>query len=165
MSGYRKSVTWPFDPSARRVTAACRGASPFASSAFPRSTCRSAPMSEPLLLLLLLGVITASLCFMTVTLFVTARVLRTTLRRVDVILPEAEQALREARYSLRQARRLLAKGDRAAQHVESVVHRACDAAAAALERIVQLKGSVEHFVMGRLGNGAGAEPRHHHRGK
>ena len=106
-------------------------------------------MPNALPLLVCLGLISGCAVAMTVTMVWTARDLRRTLRRVNTILPTAEKALRDVHQALDHVRRLLTRADRATRHVETVVHQVCDTA--------------EHTVHKWLGNGAGADPRRHHR--
>ena len=111
-------------------------------------------MGEPVLPILFLGVIAVCLVIITITMTATASRLRLILRRIDAVLPSTEQAVREFRQSFRQARHLLAIANQAMRRVEVVVQRGCDAASGALDRL----------GFG-IGNGAGADPRRHHRGR
>ena len=89
--------------------------------------------------------------------------LRDTLRRLNVVLPEADRTLREARRAIHHVRRITASGQHAAQRLERVVHRACDAASEALDQMVSVKQRTIHALLGRFGNGTRAEPRPRHR--
>ena len=111
----------------------------------------------------LLGLATACLFVMTLTILVMAAELRRTLRRLNAMLPDAAQALHDARRIFRQGRRLLARADVAAGHVQNVIHQACDAATDALGAIGRVKARTQRFWAKRFGNGAGAEPRRHDR--
>ena len=120
-------------------------------------------MTDSLLTVLLLGVIAGCAVAATACLLTTARDLRAALQRLQTVLPEAEGALRESRHALRQARRLLARGDNASRHVETVILRACEAASEALERLGQMRTAATHLFHARTRNGTRAEPRPNHR--
>ena len=108
---------------------------------------------------LLLGVMSFCLIVMTVTVVRLTCDVRTTLRRLNLILPEA-------RRSLQHVRRLLTRINRATQHVEAVIHAACETASGALARLGLWKDHVQAVVnryVGNVGNGTGAGPRRHHR--
>lgn len=110
-------------------------------------------------LVLLLGVISLCLIVMTVTVVRLTCDVRTTLRRVNLILPEA-------RRSLQHVRRLLTRTNRATQHVEAVIHAACDTASGALTQMGRWKDRARVVVsryIGNGGHGAGAVPRRRHR--
>ena len=122
-------------------------------------------MPETPLGLLFLGILTACLLVITLTIFVTAGELRRTLRRLNVMLPDAARAMHDARRMLRRGRRLLARADAASGYVEAVIRQACDAATDVLNAIGRFKTRTEMLWTKRFGNGAGAEPRRHHRGR
>ena len=111
----------------------------------------------------LLGLATACLFIMTLTILVLSAELRLALRRFNAILPEAAQAVHDARRIFRQGRRLLLRADVAAGHLQGVIHQACDAATDALGALGRVKERTQMFWTKRFGNGAGAEPRRHHR--
>ena len=109
-------------------------------------------MSETSIFLTMLGVITVCCLAVTVTLARTAWDVRGTLR--------------EARRSLRDARRLIVRADRVSRDVERLAHRACEIAASALERMARWPGRARGLFSGEhVGNGAGVEPRRHHRSR
>ena len=118
-------------------------------------------MSDAALLLWLLGLISACVLILTVTLVVTARQARRTLRHLDVVLPDAAQAAREARRVMQHSRRLLVAANQATGHVEAVIRRACDAVSAALDQFDLLKERTIHVLTRPFGNGTGAGPRPH----
>jgi hypothetical protein len=89
--------------------------------------------------------------------------LRRTLRRIELVAPEARGMLREARAALRQSRRLLSRGANAGRQVEAVVLQACEVAGEALERLGRMREAAGRLLTLRTRNGAGAEPRAHHR--
>jgi hypothetical protein len=113
-------------------------------------------MAESAPTLILLGVASACLLTATIALSIAVAELRRTLRGVNRMLPEARVACRELH-------RLLGRANRTTGHVEAVVHRACEAASAGLDRLLRFGGGAEHVLMKRIGNGAGAGPRRHHR--
>ena len=113
----------------------------------------------------LLGIVTACLVILTLTVLVTAGELRRTLRRLNLMLPETAQAVHDARRMFRQGRRLLARADAAAGRVEAIIHQACDAATDMLGAIGRFKTRTQTLWTKRFGNGAGADPRRHHRGR
>ena len=120
-------------------------------------------MPEAALVTLLLGVISVCLVAITVTALVTAREFRMTLRRINTMLPRADRALQDAQRSLTLMRQCVTRADLAAQRVEAVVHAACDVASEAVTRFSRWKGQAQQFFTARFGNGAGSEPRPHHR--
>lgn len=122
-------------------------------------------MSEFSFTLMVLGVISVCLLVNTVTLLLTALQFRRTLHRVNAILPDAARAIREGHRSLRRVRRLLVRVDRAARPIEAVIRRAGELAAETIERVGLFRDRAEHALLGRLGNGAGAEPRRYHRSR
>ena len=111
----------------------------------------------------LLSLATACLFIMTLAILMIAGDLRLALRRLNAMLPEAAQAVHDARRVFRLGRRLLARADVAAGHVQGVIHQACDAATDALGAIGRVQTRTQMFWAKRFGNGAGAEPRRHHR--
>lgn len=121
-------------------------------------------MSEASLALIFLAAMSLSLLVTTVAVLILARDVRVMLRALRSALPEAKQAIREARQSLRHVRRMLTAADRATERVEAVIHTACGVASDSLDRLTRAQHTVESFWMKRFGNGAGAEPRRHHRG-
>ena len=112
-----------------------------------------------------LVIATACLVLLTFTVLVTAGELRRTLRRLNAMLPETAQAVHDARRMFRQGRRLLARADAAAGRVEAVLQQACDAATDVLGAIGRFKTRTQTLWTKRFGNGAGADPRRHHRGR
>ena len=108
-------------------------------------------MSDAPFLWLCLGI--ATVCLVTITL------------TMLVLAGELRQTLQDGRRTFRQGRRLLARANAATGRVEAVIHQACDAAADALGAIGRLKTRTRMLWMKRFGNGAGAEPRRHHRGR
>ncbi len=116
--------------------------------------------SLPVILLLL-----ASLCFlaMTVTMVLTAREFRETLRKFNAILPGADHALQEARQSLREMHQLLARVNTASRKVEAVVHDACEVVSGTIGQVARWRRTAQTFLKTHVGNGAGADPRRHHR--
>ena len=106
-------------------------------------------MNESSLLLAGAAVIGACLIMTTVAALSTMRELRATMR--------------DARRSLRETKALLARWNALARRVEAVVGSACGVASAALGELVHWKTQAEQLFTGRLGNGAGAEPRRHGR--
>ena len=122
-------------------------------------------MSSVALLPLCLAVISLCLLAITLTVDMTARELRQTLRRLSVMLPEADLARRDARRSLHRINRVLARADAAGRHLESVVHQMCDTASGTLERFASFGASARRFWLEHVGNGAGEEPRRRHRSR
>ena len=122
-------------------------------------------MADPLVLLALLVVVTACVLAMTIAVALTAWEFRRTLRRVNAILPGADRAIREAHRSLEQIRWLLTRTNHVSRHVEAVIHQGCDAASDTLRRFLRMKEQAQAFWAARFGNGAGAEPRSHHRSR
>ena len=106
-------------------------------------------MNESSLVLAGAAVIGACLIMTTVAALSTMRELRATMR--------------DARRSLRETEALLARWNALARRVEAVVGSACGVASAALDELVHWKARAERLFTGRLGNGAGAEPRRHGR--
>ena len=76
---------------------------------------------------------------------------------------DVQDAVRETRYAMRQARRLLARGDHATRHVESVVIRACEVAAKAVAQFSHMRNAARHLFNGNGRHGARSGPRAHHR--
>ena len=120
-------------------------------------------MAESWLVVVLLGVVSLSVVAMTAILFVTARDFRRTLQELRAMLPNCDEAVHEARRALGEVRHLLKRTDNAARHVETVVHRACQAASEAIERFVFLKERAQTFLAERFGNGARSGPRRQYR--
>lgn len=108
--------------------------------------------------LFLFAVIAVCLVAMTVTMMITARQLHATLRRLSAILPEAGQAMREAN-------RLFRLTHRAARHLETLIDDVCAVASKTVGRLTLLRRSAQRFWATRARNGAGADPRLHHRGR
>ena len=130
---------------------------------FPLSARLRTSMADPIVWLTLLVIVTACVLAMTITVVLTAWEFRRTLRRANAILPGADRAIREAHRSLEHIRRLLIRTNDVSRHVEAVIHQACDAASDTLRRFLRVKEQAQAFWAARLGNGAGAEPRQHHR--
>ena len=122
-------------------------------------------MLDPVVFPALLLIVIACVLAMTITIVLTAREFRRTLRRVNAILPGADRAIRETHQSLEQVRRLLTKTNHASAHIEAVIHQACDAASDTLRRFMRVKEQAQALWSARFGNGAGAEPRRHHRSR
>ena len=119
----------------------------------------------PELLLTLLVATSLCLLILAVVAIYTALDLRTTLRRVNAMLPVAESAIRDARRVLHRTRRIVQRSDLAARQVETIVHRACEVFGGILDRVAPLKTSVERLFF-RHQNGAGPvryKARHKHR--
>ena len=122
-------------------------------------------MPEASLTVVFLGMSSLCLVATTLTIMVTARDVRQTLRRANAMLPDAQQTLSEARHSLQTLHRIFKGATQAAEHVEVVVHQACESASDTLDRLAVLKGRVGGFWTEQFGNGTRAEPRRHHRGR
>ncbi|MBI3321856.1 MAG: hypothetical protein HYZ91_06280 [Candidatus Omnitrophica bacterium] len=120
-------------------------------------------MSDSSLAIILLGVLTGCLVAITFTIWLTARELRQTLRHVNRVFPQADRALREARRSLHGVHEILTRANRSAHDVERVIRRACETVSGVLERVAAFPHRAQEFLSGQFGNGAGAEPRQHHR--
>lgn len=120
-------------------------------------------MDESLFPVILLGTMTVCLLAITVTMVSTARAFRAMLRRLEALLPDADQALRDVPASLRHVRRLLARADWVTEHIESIIHQACDTTSRALEDVSALQRKAQGFFATRFGNGARVELRSHHR--
>lgn len=110
-----------------------------------------------------LAIISCCALVTTFALCLTARELRQTLWRVNALLPSAGRAVRVASRSVQRINRWVTRADQAAQHVEGVIHRACEAATQALDRWTALRGGDRGWRGSRVTNGARAEPRQHHR--
>ena len=95
-------------------------------------------MAESSLVLVLLGLMAGCLMVLTGVVVVTARDLRQTLQRINQTLDEGHA--------------FLARVNTIAQCVVGV-----------FEPLMFLKRQVESLFIERIGNGAGAEPRRHHR--
>jgi hypothetical protein len=121
-------------------------------------------MNSSALIPLWLGLSTLCLLILTGTVVLTAWELRRTLRQLRAVLPDAETALHEVARSLRHVRRLAVRADVVSQDVETVVHRLCGVAGDALMRVQQFADRVRANWSKQGHNGAGAEPRRHHRG-
>ena len=106
-------------------------------------------MSESALSLILLAVIAACALVLTATWLAMAR--------------DVRGAVQETRFAMRQARRLLARGDSATKHVETVVIQVCEAAADAVEQFSQVRKAARHLFNGNGRHGARSGPRAHHR--
>ena len=119
--------------------------------------------TPPTVALLCLGVMSLCAVAMTAAVLLISRDLHRALRRVNAMAPAADEALREAQRAFRHARRLLARAGRTVQPVEAIVRQACEAAAETLQRFRALRLSTERLLGKWVGNGAGAEPRRHHR--
>ena len=120
-------------------------------------------MLDPAVTLLLFSAATICLVVVTVTVVMTAAQVRSTLRRLDALLPDAGEALRELRRSGRQVRQILTRTNMATRSVEGIILRACEAASEALERVALFKESAQQFWSARFSHGAGSGPRSHHR--
>ena len=106
-------------------------------------------MSESAVSLIVLSVIAGCALVLTATWLLMAR--------------DVRGAVRETRFAMRQARRLLARGDNATRHVETVVIRVCKAAADAVEEFSQVREAARHLFNGNGRHGARSGPRAHHR--
>ena len=155
LPGYRKSGQCSFDIATLAVSP-------------QRRRCRiflNLPPAMPETSFWLLSLATACLFIMTLAILMIAGELRLTLRRLNAMLPEAAQAVHDARRMFRQGRRLLTRADAATGHVEAVIHQACDATTDVLGAIGRFQARAGTLWAKRFGNGAGAEPRRHHRGR
>ena len=85
--------------------------------------------------------------------------MRRTLQRVQLMLPGCDQAVQEARGTLTEARQLLARTNDATRHVETVIHKTCDAASGVVEQVIRWKDQARLFVHGGSGNGVKPKPR------
>ena len=106
-------------------------------------------MTDSALALILLAVIAGCAMVLTGTWLLMAR--------------DVQDAVRETRYAMRQARRLLARGDNATRHVESVVIRVCEAAAGAVTQFSQMRKAARHLFNGNGRHGTRSGSRSHHR--
>ena len=106
-------------------------------------------MTDSALSLTLLAVIAACAVVLTGTWLLMAR--------------DVQDAVRETRRAMRQARRLLARGDNATRHVESVIIRACETAAGAVAQFGQMRSVARRLFNGNGRHGARSGPRTHHR--
>ena len=120
-------------------------------------------LTDSPLTLLLLVLNSVCLVLIAIAVVLTARELRDTLRRLNTVLPEADRTLREARRALHHVRRIAVSGHQAAERLERVVHRVCEAASDALDDMVSVKQRTIQALLGRFGNGTRAEPRPRHR--
>ena len=120
-------------------------------------------MTDALLPILLLAIISLSLAVMAITLALVAWDMRRLLRRVEGILPACDQALREAHQVFRQTRQLVKHGTTTAHYIEDLIQKTCGVAEMIVDRVIRLKDRAEEFVEARFGNGAKAELRRHRR--
>ncbi len=110
-------------------------------------------MTERLLILLILGIVGGSLCMMAFVVISAARELRRTLRRIQTMLPGCESTVQEARGTLTEARQLLARTNEATRHVESVIHKTCDAAGGFVDQVARWRDLAHTWWGARSGNG------------
>lgn len=106
-------------------------------------------MNNPAWIALCLGIIGACLTILTMTVVITAAELRRTLR--------------DTRVSLRHVRRLLVRADRATNAVEAIVQQIYETATDTIGQFTRLRRRAQAFWVGHAGNGAGVDPRSHHR--
>ena len=106
-------------------------------------------MSNAAWIVLFLGVVGVCVVALTVTVVITAA--------------EFRRTLRDTRAFLQHARRLLAKADRPLAAVEVVVQQICAAVTDTINQITRLRRRAQAFWVGHVGNGAGVDPRSHHR--
>ena len=119
-------------------------------------------MTDHMLLVFVLGVTGIGLLAMALVIVRTARELRRTLRRIQMMLPSCECAIQEARGTLTEARQLLARANEATRHVESVIHKTCDAAAGIVDQVVHWRDVAHTWWGARFGNGTKARSHREH---
>ena len=110
-------------------------------------------------LIFFLSVMSVCLTTMTVTLLVTARDLRATLRRLHDMLPRADRTLQEAHHSLRLVRQLLIRADDSTRRIEAVLARACEASLEVFDQFARWRQRTQRFFTKQFGNGSRGEPR------
>ena len=110
-------------------------------------------MTEHFLILLVLGVVGGSVLLMACVIMGAARELRRTLRRIYAMLPGCESTVQEARETLTEARQLLARTNEATRHVESVIHKTCDAAGGFVDQVARWRDLAHTWWGARSGNG------------
>ena len=120
-------------------------------------------MTTSPLLTVLLAAITGCLVALTLTMMWTARSVRLTLSRVNAILPQADQAMRAARHSFLRVHRMLVRVDRAARQIETAVKAACRPLLQVVDQVEHWRHHTGTWLTHLVGNGAGSEPRQHHR--
>ena len=119
-------------------------------------------MTEHMLVVLVLGVASGSFLMMALVVMSAARELRRTLQRIQAMLPSCECAVQEARGTLTEARQLLARANEATRHVESVIHKTCDAAAGIVDQVVHWRDVAHTWWGARFGNGTKARSHRAH---
>ena len=105
------------------------------------------------LIIPLLAVICACVLILTLTVVYLACDVRMMLRRINAILPDAHRSFREAH-------QMFTRLNRASQLVEGVMSTVSQAMTGVLGRLGQRGERVGNF-----GNGAGVDPRRHHRSR
>ena len=120
-------------------------------------------MSETSLVVVLLGLISACMVAITTVFTITARDVRRTLRRVNMMLPRCDEAIRDFHHAMGQAHQVLRQATQITRHVDAVVSKVCTAALDVIEPVLHWKGRAHAFFAERFGNGARAGPRRHDR--
>ena len=111
-------------------------------------------MTEASLVPFFLGLIALCALPITLALFMTASALWRTSRRLDAFLSNSDKTLHEAHRTLGTARQLLARTDKAAARVESLIDKSCGVAEEVLEQIHFVKEKAHAFWSRQFGNGA-----------
>ena len=115
------------------------------------------------LVMTFLVVVSACALVMTVTIVIAAKDLRRTMRRMNTLLTQCDHTIQDARRTLGKAHEVVARTNQAARHIEGVIHKACEAASEAIERVTVFKERTEEWWTERFGNGARSGPRHGHK--
>ena len=103
----------------------------------------------------LLGVIAACAVAATAAWLVTLREMRTTLARMNAILPRYERIGRDAERALKRVSELVHKTAQAGEAVQSVVWRGLEAAQGAIEQVAAVQSKAKALWVNRFGNGRG----------
>ena len=103
----------------------------------------------------LLGVIAVCAVAATAAWLVTLREMRTTLARVNAILPRYERIGRDAERALKRAADLVHTAAQAGAAAQSVVWRGLEAAQGVIEQVAAVQSKAKALWLNRFGNGRG----------
>jgi len=117
------------------------------------------------LVIVFLGILTLSLCSLTVVTWLTAFELRRMFRRLDSTLGHIDRVIGTAQGTFAHARKVAARANGLTQHVEGIIRRACTVVEDGLVEVESLKDRAKAMLAHRFGSGNGMRAEPHSRSR
>lgn len=105
------------------------------------------------------GVISGCALVLTAAVWMAARDLRQTLRRLNRLLASSQAVSRQASRALHHVEQICGRASQTTRQVDTVIRKVCEGASDLFEQAASWRQRVQTFWVRQVGNGAGLGPR------